>query len=593
MRGWAWKIWIGVGFAGLVAVFSWPRAPAAAAAQTPAPASAPEAAPIGGAPAPQRAADDPRAPSAAPAGGAGGYALVPGPRYRSGVADPNSSRGGGERAFVSVAVGDVDGDGRDDLVATTEDGSVQVFAQKPQGGLRFPPRVWSAPNGGGRPATSALLVDLNGDGAMDVVVAREAAPASALPAGLDVLLSDGRGGLSLRRVPVEIGAADELNAMDVDQDGREDLVALVQRAGAAGECARRAGDACTRVRTLYGDGQGGIREIAEAPLGGPSARVVGVLDFDGDGRRDLIYREPDAARGGSRLLWRPQLAEGGLGEASPIGSLPAWPAAMPALGDFDGDGRADLLVGSAEAGMSSLSLRSADGGFAAARPYPGFAAISPPQIADFDGDGRADVVSVQHPAGAPGDAGVLAYQAQRDGAPAAPQWRGASRALARIGAHGLVHGDFNGDGCRDVAVAAGRQGVWFYYGRGCAPAPMGLQNYRFDESAPRAAPAPAPAGAAAPMQTQAQAQKQVRQTVLVQRQARGGGQTQFQRQMQARRSMQYQRQAQTRRSPSLQQRTQFQRQGQGQTRRGGGLPRRFTTAPARTPMRLLRAWRKR
>lgn len=502
MRWSIWKIYAGAGFAALLATLSWTRVPAAKPVEAVAPAAtntASAAASVGGAPAPAAGSDSPAGAAAQTAGGV--YALTEGPRYRPTVADPDLSQDG-YQIFGSVLVGDVNGDGRDDLVATTEDGTIQVFLQKPQGGLTLPPQVWTFPNGGRLQQSSAMLVDLNGDGAMDIVSQPPSLPQSPLPSALNVLLSDGQGGLALRQIAVAPSGSGEIGigyAMDMDQDGHEDIVGLVHRPGAAGDCGRAAGETCRWLRTLYGDGHGGIRESAYVPLGRPLTSVVGVLDFDGDGRRDLIYREPDGtAFGASRLLWRRQLPQGGLGDAVLLGSLPAWPSTTAAVGDFNGDGRLDLAIGSRESGTSTLALRLPDGSFAAPQPYPAFEVESQLQIADFDGDGRDDVVSVQHPPGVADDLDVLAYQLQRDGGLSAPQWNGASHGLTQMrGSGDLVHGDFNGDGCRDVAVAANYEGVMVYYGSGCAQTTMSSQDCRIEQSAPLSAAAPMATAASA------------------------------------------------------------------------------------------------
>lgn len=67
---------------------------------------------------------------------------------------------------VGVAVGDVDGDGIQDVVTANGDGTVSVLIGKGDGTFKAATRTTGVAN-----ATAILLVDVNGDGKLDVVVA--------------------------------------------------------------------------------------------------------------------------------------------------------------------------------------------------------------------------------------------------------------------------------------------------------------------------------------------------------------------------------------------------------------------------------------
>ncbi|WP_123647735.1 FG-GAP repeat domain-containing protein [Lysobacter enzymogenes] len=509
-----WKLWIGSGSAALVAAFAivaWTRGPEAPArpaaepaASAAAQAAAAQAAEIGGAPAPARERTQAPAGPAAPGATAqsGGYALTEGPRYRPAVAEGGLGYEG-YQIFGQAVAGDVDGDGRDDVVVAAADNSVQVFLQQPQGGLPSSPQVWRFPHDGRYRQMKLQLIDLNADGALDILASRDRSESTGLAAGLNVLLSDGHGGLSLRQWT---GDATLGSTMDVDQDGLDDIVTIVYRSGAAGECAGVSGGTdCTLLRVRYSDGQGGIRETAELPLGKPVAQVVDAVDFDGDGRRDFVYTDADTPYGTRRAMWRRQLPQGGLGEATVLGS---WPGFMPleaTVGDFNGDGRPDIATGGYYDGAANVYAQLAGGGLSAAQPYAAQWATSQLLAADFDGDGRADLVSVQKTRDDPNPQpqAVLAYHLQRDGALSPAQWNGSSHGPTQIGGHRneLAHGDFNGDGCRDVAIAADYEGVMFYYGSGCAQAATSSGDCRIEQTAaaPAAALASLAASASAPV----------------------------------------------------------------------------------------------
>ncbi|UZW58896.1 FG-GAP repeat domain-containing protein [Lysobacter enzymogenes] len=497
MHGLTWKWWIGVGFGALVAatieIGSWARGPAALAVAPQREAQAHEAVAIGAAPAPARSQ-----PASVPAGAdsqgaaasaSGGYALTEAARYRPNL--PGSATRYSD--FSAVAVGDVNGDGRADVVATTMDHSLQVFLQQPQGGLGFPPLVWRYPNSLSRP-TRLLLVDLNGDGALDMVTQRWAAGQGGNTQDeANALLSDGRGGFKPPQPFQPDSGVEGWSGVDVDHDGHQDIVGIDM--SPAAQCSVPPQDGCWRLRTLYGDGRGGIREVGTTPLPRTNPRIESVRDYDGDGRSDIVYTETAYASAAIRLLWMRHLPQGGF--AAPallIDAIPLGPTKELALGDFNGDRRLDLAIVSAQQAYSVVYSQQAGGGFAAAQPVP---ALELPKsrmlVDDFDGDGRSDLVAIRQ-IDAFNDPSLVAlgYNLQRDGALAATQWNGSSRTLPQFSSplRQIDHGDFNGDGCLDVVAAASDQGLAFFYGSGCAQAQVSSLDCRIEQSAPWAAALP-------------------------------------------------------------------------------------------------------
>jgi glycerophosphoryl diester phosphodiesterase len=174
--------------------------------------------------------------------------------------------------------------------------------------------------------------------------------------------------------------------------------------------------------------------------GGRAAAVAGLLLIAGIG-----VMAPQAPAAGTDHVARPA--------SVPAETVPA--ETVPVLGDFDGDGRGDLLWYGPGAADDHLWL---------GRPSRSFVGVPVtvrghylPLGGDFDGDGRADVLWY----GPGGDPDVL-WRGRRRG-------RFTARALAVRGDYRPLAGDFNGDGARDVVwyqPGPGADVVWFGHGNG-------------------------------------------------------------------------------------------------------------------------------
>ncbi|MFO0647433.1 MAG: FG-GAP-like repeat-containing protein [Polyangiales bacterium] len=216
-------------------------------------------------------------------------------------------------------------------------------------------------------------------------------------------------------------------------------------------------------------------------VGARSAPVESVVgrapDLDGDGLVDVIAGRPDALRAPSEVRVfrgsRAGLAWPGEAIASPEGSLEDQFGDALAVGDFDGDGFVDLLVGARQSNGGNGAAWIARGG---AGPRETRRVASPPGAdgfghlvagaGDVDGDGYADAL-VANLGSNSESAAVYAFRGGAGGLTLAATLRDPLYAVYALSIAGV--GDLNADGFADVAIGAPRGAgggrVDVFYGR--------------------------------------------------------------------------------------------------------------------------------
>jgi hypothetical protein len=334
----------------------------------------------------------------------------------------------------SVTIGDINSDGRNDLVLCTNtqgaenpsaDWSVFVFLQNPCGGLSPPVRYPGTPSGHIR---TVAIADVTGDGRADLVFDQ--------PNAVGVLPQNAQGTLD-SMVVYGLPIDPRLTAVgDLTGDGLADVFAGMSN----------------MVPTSVGYEMVQSAGALQSPVAIDSqlsASDIQIADVTGDGRPDVVLMT------GLSFGIIPQQASGTLGAevVVPAGADLEYVTAM-ALGDVTGDGRTDLVASGVgvETGAIEVYAQTSSGTLSSPLEY----AISGTEglgIADFDGDGRNDVVSVnvnieirlQTPAG------TLAPPLQFT----APQAIG--------GQHPLATGDLNSDGRVDIVLVT-YWGVSIVYG---------------------------------------------------------------------------------------------------------------------------------
>jgi hypothetical protein len=247
---------------------------------------------------------------------------------RGGPADDGWLGGGmgwGAASSKDVSIGDVNGDGLNDVVVINVNQPNQLFHGDGKGGFTA---VKDSPisQAGRSNSFGVAIADLNGDGVGDVLVVNSGEPN-------ELYLSDGVGDLLLQSASTlaTVGFEDLARAVavaDVTGDGKKDVVVV---------------NFGQKNQLFVGDGIGGfVHDAASAisTLEDRHTEAVAAADLNGDGVSDLVMANLAEANevylsgaGGLALN-----ADSPLSEGSSENSLGV------AVADLTGDGIADVLV---------------------------------------------------------------------------------------------------------------------------------------------------------------------------------------------------------------------------------------------------------
>jgi hypothetical protein len=377
---------------------------------------------------------------------------------------------------VSLAPGDFNGDGVTDLAV------VSAITDVPHG-EPSPGRLFVLTGGGdgafvvasstytGFSPISVVAEDVDGDGALDLAVANWSGGFTEgsvdIPPG-EVHLFLGRADGSFADEPL---SRDDhpihLASGDFNGDGQADLVVAASGPGTLSVLTNQGDGTFSPASSLTlgvisdlsvgdfdHDGRLDLAVLADgtafilAGLGDGTFRLPPVFplsgelnwvtmgDFNGDGRPDVITSKFYSGE----LSFLPGLGDGRFGEATPLGAVPC-PVSFDSV-DMNNDGALDLLVGSACPNAVFVLPGDGLGGFdlqTQGNPFVGIPVSL--KVGDFDNNGRVDLAYL--------NSGAVAILLGLGDGSFGPEVRYPVGPLPYV----LAIGDFNNDGSEDLAVA--------------------------------------------------------------------------------------------------------------------------------------------
>ena len=226
--------------------------------------------------------------------------------------------------LVGLAAGDVNGDGRPDLVSgpiTYNDAGVFTYS----GSRAFRSVVQYGLH---NTSTAFALTDMDGDGKQDMIAAENGGSAGLYYVG--ILRGNGDGTFQ-NEIAASLNAApNDVKIADVNGDGKPDVIAAERNAN--------------RVGVLLGNGDGTLQAENDYAVGinpfaipgVPGAQSIAIGDFNRDGKLDFVV--PTA----TGVLVVPGNGDGTFGVPVPLAIDGG--AVYVAVGDVNGDGKPDIAT---------------------------------------------------------------------------------------------------------------------------------------------------------------------------------------------------------------------------------------------------------
>lgn len=338
----------------------------------------------------------------------------------------------------AVAIGDVNGDGLNDVVMTTSyyfdpdnDYKLFVFLQGANGQLQAPVKYTTQGSYGYRPL-SVDVGDVNGDGKNDVVVGHSRAK-------IEVFLQSS-GGVLASSAAIATENSSVVKIGDVNNDGRLDVVGV--------------GHGTSTASVLYqaADGSLSAQVSFSAPHGGYDD--LEIADVDDDAKNDVIIMSGQGYAY-DNLAILTQNTAGGFNPASYYDLGLDVNSNGVGVGDLNGDGLNDVVVSyGGNSPSSKIGVFHQDAAvLAPAANHNSYDLPGAVEVGDVSDDGLKDVVVLHSGWNA------LGVYTQTTGGTLAAETLHAIPYTSTYNVQSMKLGDINNDGQSDVVIADVNQGL--------------------------------------------------------------------------------------------------------------------------------------
>jgi hypothetical protein len=338
----------------------------------------------------------------------------------------------------AVAIGDVNGDGRADVVMVTSDNDYKlcIYLQNADGTLAAPVKI---DTGGDftHPPSSVAIGDVNGDGKVEVVVGNSGSK-------IVVFRLDAAGGL-VAKTEYASAESDKIKIADLNNDGRMDVVGIGVGTG--------------KANVWYQKAATDLADPLNAPVSidVPHAGIddLDVGDVNGDGLTDIVVMSGQGF--GPNIQVVTQKTGGGFNAPVSYSVGSGVLTAGVAVGDVNGDGKQDVVVTTAFTSNVGVFLQNGSGTLDPVVNYSAKTNTETVEIADVSGDGRKDVIVLNG-----GGASLGIFQQAVDGTLKAEELCRFPDA-SHYNRHGLAIGDINSDGKPDIVFTNTNLGLVILY----------------------------------------------------------------------------------------------------------------------------------